>query len=307
MFIYAIIALACLSSAHSYDFSFSSCQDTTHQQSPINLVSSQSLYYDEKYFRFLTNNYNKLPTGLSWSVFPEERAVGFKPADQTNFGSFLLVKDWGMYNFFLQKVLFRLGSEHQIDGKSFDVEMQLVHVLDPNYYPPGKRISLNQNYLTISVFFNRTYDINPARSRLFEFSNLQGFSNGTNAAIPRDIKLHYMIQHQPSYLYEGTLTYPECQGSLWMIFSQFHYISQTDYANLASVIRKNQNLIDTTSLQNTRNIKKNVNTPVYRNWNDFDRMTPKPTLLAYNSATRINLSYISLTGLVFIIFCLILN
>jgi carbonic anhydrase len=298
----SFILIILIKIVNNYDFNSPSCQDTSIQQSPINIVSSQSLYFDEKYFRFLTNNYDNLIAGLAWSIFPEEMAVGFQPKNKTNFGSFIFVKDWAMYNFYLKKILFRVGSEHQIDGNNFDVEMQLVHVLDTNYLPPGRRVSLNQNYLTISLFFKITDDDYKSRTRLFEFMDLKSFSNGNSTGLPRDIKLRYIIQHQPSFLYEGTLTYPECQQSLWLVFSQFHLISKTDYSQLSKVINEK---IKSQSSGNTRSLQQGTKTAVYRNWNDLSRMKPNHSLMIYNISTRIHLSYKTILGFLYIMICLI--
>ncbi len=286
----------------NYDFSNPTCQDASIQQSPINIVTSQSLYFDEKYFRILTNNYHNILAGLSWSVFPEEMAVGFKPQNSSNFGSFIFVKDWAMYNFNLKKILFRLGSEHQIDGKSFDVEMQLLHVLDASYFQPGRRVSINQNYLTISVFFKITEDNDEGKTNLFEFMGLNSFSSGNSTVLPRDIKLRYIIQHQPSFLYEGTLTYPECQPSLWLVFSQYHLISKSDYSNLSKVINDKINLHGLNN-QNIRNLQPLTQANVYRNWNDLTRMKPNQTLMMYNSSTKLHLSQTTIFSFLFILIC----
>jgi hypothetical protein len=70
--------------------------------------------------------------------------------------------------------------------------------------------------LVISLFFKQTEDDNPGASRLFEFMNLEGFYNGTDSNMIKNIKLHHIIQHQPALLYQGTVTYPECLPALWM-------------------------------------------------------------------------------------------
>lgn len=287
-----LISMVLIGLAKAYDFNLNSCSANTTQQSPINLNSLNSTYFDEKYFRYLTNNYINPTTANNWTYFTEEKAVGIAPtAAQGDFGSFLLVKDWAMYSFRLTKILFRTHSEHSINGNFFDVEMQLVHTLDANYYPPGKRISLGLNYLVISIFFNSTSDTNPAKSLLFQFMNLTQFATTSqNPTMARNIKLFQIVQHQPSYLYQGTLTYPECQPALWMVFSNYHLIGATDLSNLVSVIKKNFS-DGTTTNYNTRDIFSNsfngLPTNVYRNWQETSKMISRPTLLSYGSAKHI--------------------
>lgn len=279
----------------SYDFLNPSCSIIEGQQSPINIQLEKSIYFDEKYFRFLTNNYDMLTVDNKWSYFPEEKAVGIAPTggNQTDFGSFIFVKDWAMHSYKLKKILFRTPSEHTIDGETFDVEMQLVHSIDGNYFPPGRRIDLQGNdHLVISLLFKVTSDDNPAKTLLFQFMNLQ---EGINASMSRNIKLHYIFQHQPSYLYSGTLTYPECEKSFWLVFSQYHFIGQSDYDNLKNMITQATGLTE-----NRRNLFPNTyDVEIYRNWNDKTYLIPKPTLMLYNSSSMIYMSYTFMMSMVF--------
>lgn len=298
-----VISLTILVFVKSYDFNTKSCSAAAGQQSPINLDISQSLYFDERYFRFLSNNYNPLTKDNSWQYFEEEKAIGIAPTkNQTNFGSFVFVKDWAMYNFNLQKILFRVGSEHQINGQTFDAEMQLIHTIDTNYYAPGRRINLGVSNLVISIFFQKTEDNNPGKTRLFDFMNLAGFvsGNSTNINMNRNIKLHYMVQHQPSLLYKGSLSYPECEPTLWLAFTQYHLIGAFDLSQLTLAIQSKVSLLDSTTKMNTRNIFSVApGTQVFRNWNDVSQLSPKPNLLAYSSSSYINFSYVTLMSLIF--------
>jgi carbonic anhydrase len=236
----------------------------------------------------------EIDTDYKWQIFPDERAIGIGPkSGNDNMGSFVFVKDWAMYNFDLKKILFRANSEHTLNGNHFDVEMQLVHSIDTNYYPPGKRVNLGVDFLVISIFFQITDNNNPARTKLFDFSNLKDFSN-----MSRKIKLWQIIQHQPSYLYQGSLTYPECEPALWMIFSQFHLISQSDFNLLLNKIQQN-NLADQTTKNNVRNIFNNDFSTVYRNWNELTKMSANPTLLTYNASSYINFSFVTIVAIIF--------
>jgi carbonic anhydrase len=114
----------------------------------------------------------------------------------------------------------------------------------------------------------------------------------------KNIKLHYIIQHQPSFLYSGSLTYPECQDAIWLLFSQYHLISETDYTRLVSVIQRRTSIIDATTRHNNRNLFATLpETEVYRNWNELSMLTPKPNLLAYNSASYVHINFVILISL----------
>jgi carbonic anhydrase len=284
-------------SASAYVLNNPSCLINSGQQSPININLENTIYFDEKYFRFLTNNYDMLTEENKWTYFENEKAVGIAPlgGNQTDFGSFIFVRDWAMYSYKLQKILFRTPSEHTIDNERFDIEMQLIHTIDGNYYPPGRRIDLQGvDHLVISLLFKVTSDDNPAKSLLFKFMNLE---SGINGKISRPIKLHHIIQHQPSYLYSGTLTYPECQKSLWLVFSQYHFIGQTDFNNL-----KNMITIATGTAENRRDMFSNTyDVEIFRNWNDKTNLIAKPTLMVYNSSSMMNLSYTLLMSMIFMI------
>ena len=125
-----VISLTILVFVKSYDFNTKSCSAAAGQQSPINLDISQSLYFDERYFRFLSNNYNPLTKDNSWQYFEEEKAIGIAPTkNQTNFGSFVFVKDWAMYNFNLQKVCTnspKSGKQNQQRSSSDTYSFQLI-------------------------------------------------------------------------------------------------------------------------------------------------------------------------------------
>jgi carbonic anhydrase len=290
-----IIAFSLLSLCKGYDIpDVTSCSIDTKQQSPINIEKDKTFYFDEKYFRFLTNNYDLLTENNTWTYFKEEMAVGIAPSgNQIDFGSFIFVRDWAMYSYRLKKILFRTPSEHTLEGEKFDAEMQLIHTVDGNYYPPGRRIDLQGvDYLVISVLFKVTDDNNPAKSLLFHFMNLE---KGIDANMIKPIKLFHIIQHQPSYLYTGSLTYPECQKSLWLVFSQFHLIGQTDFNNLKNLIQKATGLEN-----NARDIfSNNFDEEVFRNWNDKVNLIPKQTLMVYSSSSMLNMSYTFLMSIFF--------
>lgn len=265
-------------------YSFISC-------AKMDIKADQTVYYQEKYFRFLANNYDEIQQGDFWTSFPEEKGIGFKAVD--DFGSFVLVKDWSMYSFKLTKIVFRPYCPYTLDDKTFDAEMLLIHTIDNGYYPPGRRLYLGINYLVISVPFKKSSDLNPANDKLFHFMSLETFRNavlaGSNLKISpfKSIKLHQIIQHQPSYLLEKTLNY-NGNKALYMIFSQYHYISEKDYQFLQETCEqifgsnydwgKNVDFDDATKL------------PTYRNWDNPKELKPKATLMAYNSHWYLKLS-----------------
>ena len=205
----------------------------------LTLIPSNTLYYPEKYFRFLANNYDSIAQGDFWTTFPIEKGIGFEANE--DFGSFLFVKDWSMYSFKLRKIVFRPYCSYLLNSKDSinfcDAEMLLYHSIDNNYYPPGRRVDLGINYLVISVPFKISTLMNPANDKLFSFLQLDMFKDAIQnigniqSTFPRispfkPVKLYQIIQHQPSYLFENELIPGSNIKSLYLVFAKFHYISQ---------------------------------------------------------------------------------
>ena len=131
-----------------------------------------SYYYEEKYFRILSNNYDTIDPGTEWKEFDE----GYGFSAKKDFGSLILLKDWSMYNFKLTKVLFKKGSSFNYENNlEVKAEMWLIHTKDNGYYPPGRRIHLQQNYFILIVPFVETDNNNPAADSLLEYLNLKEF------------------------------------------------------------------------------------------------------------------------------------
>lgn len=263
----------------------------------LTLIPSNTLYYPEKYFRFLANNYDSIAQGDFWTTFPIEKGIGFEANE--DFGSFLFVKDWSMYSFKLRKIVFRPYCSYLLNSKDSinfcDAEMLLYHSIDNNYYPPGRRVDLGINYLVISVPFKISTLMNPANDKLFSFLQLDMFKDAIqnigniSSTFPRispfkPVKLYQIIQHQPSYLFENELIPGSNIKSLYLVFAKFHYISQLDYDNLNNVynslfVNDTQKLYLST-IESLATIISDKN--IYRNWDNANELEPTATLMAYN-------------------------
>ena len=278
----------------------------------LTLIPSNTLYYPEKYFRFLANNYDSIAQGDFWTTFPIEKGIGFEANE--DFGSFLFVKDWSMYSFKLRKIVFRPFCSYNLTSSSSsdnfcDAEMLLYHSIDNNYYPPGRRVDLGINYLVISVPFKVSTVLNPANDKLFQFLQLDMFKDAIqnigniSSTFPRispfkPVKLYQIIQHQPSYLFENELIPGSKITSLYLVFAKFHYISQLDFNNLKTVFDKFfEN--DTLYLNDSASISTIIgDDSIYRNWDNAKELEPTATLMAYNHCFYVKFS----TLLLFIIF-----
>lgn len=282
----------------SYTHNTGSCALSTVNQSPVNIQSDVTSFYDEKFFRILTNNYGSIPQNTTWKQYPNERSAGFEiPTTAT----LRIVKDWSIYQFNLKRILFRSRSEHKIDGKDFDVEMQLFHELDPNYSSPGRKQSISVKNLVISIFFQKQTNSTDEVDKLFQWTNLQGFANGdTSASFSRRILLGKVIQHVPSYLYQGTYTFPTCEETFWIIMTKYATISDLDLSNLNKVLAP---MKDSTTNSNARDINVFFNSKnVYRNFKNQERMLIEKSYFRY-----VNSGYLKLTMLMFVIIAIFYN
>jgi len=256
---------------------FSNCQKK--------LYSSESLYYEEKYFRILSNNYDTIEPGTYWTYFNNENSIGFKA--KKDFGSLVILKDWSMYNFKLIEIHFKNVCSFIYENIQCQAEMWLYHTKDNGYYPPGRRIYLEQNYFVIVVPFVLAHNKNPAIDSLFKILNLADYvkeeDNNVHISPEKSIKLYQIIQHQPSYLFEGEF---KDNSALFMVFTQYHLISVDDYNNLNQKLNQNQFH------------PLNIISDIYRNMKNEIELKPKITLMAYNDSNYIKLSLIFLFFLI---------
>ena len=260
--------------------SFSSSDD-------LDLNFEESYYYEEKYFRILSNNYDSIDPGNFWTSIKgssgtEILGVGFEA--KKDFGSLILLKDWSMYNFKLTKIIFRnnCSFKFEVNNKNCSAEMLLYHTKDNGYYPPGRRIFIRQNFFVIVVPFFEADDKNPSNDLLFKFLNLEKYSQNTNNVTPeKPVKLYQIIQNQPSYLFEAKFDNKE---TLFMFFTQYHFISKSDLGNLkkvCSVINANKII---TKYEDTDN----NDIKIYRNMKNSQKLNPKVSLMVYSKANYLN-------------------
>jgi hypothetical protein len=251
-----------------------------------NITSSNSFYYEEKYFRILSNNYDSIDPGNFWDIIKaqdENRYLGIGFNAKKDFGSLILLKDWSMYNFKLTKIIFRNGCSFKIEDKECDAEMLLYHTKDNGYYPPGRRIFMKENFFIIAIPFFKADENNPSNDLLFQFLNLGKFSqNGINITPLKPVKLYQIIQNQPSYLFEGKF---DGKDTLFMVFTQYHFISNTDLINLKNALTKNN--INSTNIISFDSDNGKID-KIYRNMKNSEKLNPKVSLMIYSIANYLN-------------------
>ena len=241
----------------------------------LQLFPNNSYYYEEKYFRILSNNYEAIGQGQFWSK--EEEGYGFKA--RKDFGSIIILKDWSMYKFKLTKVIFRNNCTFKYDGEKCNAEMWLIHTKDNGYYSPGRRVFIKQNYFIIVVPFAKTDSLNPAIDMIFKFFRLKEYSKNRTSTIitpEKPIKLYQIIQNQPSYLFDGKY---HNKDTLFMVFTQYHFISEDDFKELSTLYENTSNLQDITNY-----VEKEYSGKIFRNVKNIKEIKQKVTLMAYSNS-----------------------
>ena len=242
----------------------------------LQLFPNNSYYYEEKYFRILSNNYEDIGQGQFWSK--EDEGYGFKA--NKDFGSIIILKDWSMYNFKLTKVIFRSNCSFEYDRGKCDAEMWLIHTKDNGYYSPGRRIFIKQNYFIIVVPFVKANNLNPAIDMIFKFIKLKEYSKNStcNITTEKPIKLYQIIQNQPSYLFDGQYNRKD---TLFMVFTQYHFISDNDFNDLSDLYKNK-------SISNSQDIfkydEKIYSGKIFRNVKNIKDIKQKVTLMAYSNS-----------------------
>lgn len=283
-----ILILIVINFTSSYDFIEPTCQDSAGQQSPVHILLNQTKFYQEKYFRLLNTNYSYLNT--TWQHFSNEKAIGFAGE-----GTVLFLKDWSMFRFNLTKVLFRSDSEHVVDGRYYNLEMQLVHELDDTYITNGRYLQAGVNKLVIHLFFTESFE-NETYSQFFNYTNFDGWSEVNYAAnnkvfFKRVLKLKQIVQNTPSYFYEGGISYPPCEQAWHVISPKFFGIRTEDLNRIKTAILRAGYTNNSTTLDNARNLHP-LGVTVYRNYEDVTLFKTVLSYLNYNTSKNIQISLI---------------
>ncbi len=181
-----------------------------------------------------------------------------------------------MYNFKLTQVLFRKECSFKYEDFDCSAEMWLYHTKDNQYYPPGRRIYLKQNFFVIVVPFLVSDNNNPGNDEILDYLNLERYSQtykNPNILISpkKPVKLYQIIQNQPSYLFDGIYNSTD---TLFMVFAHYHYISEKMY----DILNK------TCNVEIDINITQRSDEKIYRNVRKLEEIKPRATLLAYSNA-----------------------
>lgn len=269
-----VLTVSSLTMFKSYDFSASellahpNCDSKVTQQSPINIHIADSLYFDERNFRVLATNYTMNSADYVWTVLENERGIGF----EGNFGQLTLMKDWAMYKFNLNKIVFRTESAHTVDGQKFSGEVEFIHSIVDDRELIGKYIYPTSNYLVYTVFLYAKPNVDLSNydsySQLLTYLNIEGFNKSKTSGVisaSRNVVLAEIIRHEDQLFYEGRLTSGNCEKAWHIVNPKYQIITENQLKDLTSILT-NYKYITATETSNTRKIQVvDAKTSIYRN------------------------------------------
>lgn len=298
--------------AYIYSYTFTAddltknpnCALTVAQQSPIDVQSQDSVYYDETTFRITNVNYT-LPMNATWKSFSTEKAIGF----EEKFGSLIFIRNWSQYKFDLQKILFRYKSSHRINGQFYDAEIQFIHKLDSNYHAQGRYIQPDAEYLVYSVFLLSETDKSETYSKILEFLDIDKLAQTTTTTSTvvnplKDIKLGHLVRPGNQLFYDGRLEFSTCDKAWVVLEPKYQLIAPQELENLRISIKK-FGYITETEITNVRPIQTlDPGTTIYRNTDKAINIIQTASNVQFTKVDGLKMSlfvfFILVTALLFI-------
>lgn len=253
------------------------CNSSLSQQSPINLVISESKYYDERNFRILNSNYTfSTDNGYLWKSFPQKKAIGF----QGKFGNLTIMKNWALNIYQLNEILIKGGkSAHKINNMYYDGEIHFVHSLVNDTKILGRYLKPSANKLVIVVPFLAKENLNNIEkiSNLFNDLNIIGFNmnKSGDVNITKSIRLEKLIKHDDQLLYEGTLEEIPCEKAIYIINMKYQLIKKTENDAIVEIL----NSFNFTNSRDIQNILQK--TKIYRNSENLTDFFIEPSNIQY--------------------------
>lgn len=222
----ASLALVCLlwrlsKSQNAFSYQCSGCDwpgacQESELQSPINILEYQSTCDVSHTFK-----YQAIADSVDVSILQDPSGV-IAYAYFLDF--FLRDLDDSFVGFNSTAIKFRMPSEHQLNGKIFDLEMQITGHRKPEY-------TSKLSSATISVLFNqvpeqeRVFSSDPVytTTKIFDDLDISKLGNRSSTFPAQFIS---EMAASAYYFYQGTLTEPSCDPHQWVVFMSFLFISK---------------------------------------------------------------------------------
>ncbi len=214
----------------------------TTNQSPIDIPSfskSNSIYNTtQDYIQIIETDYKQIKGNSSakfLTLFQQRFWVKLE-----NMGRLNISKNETSLYYKLEYAQIHMPSEHTIDGKKYDMELQIKHTkrvfwqrINGLFNDPDSKT----DHLIVAVLFNRTiegkdYPDNPdIKSMKLDVIRSE---NNTNSTIIENFNFDkYVNKSNAFYSYSGSLTNPLCNSPVdWIIFEDIQQLSFAQYENM---------------------------------------------------------------------------
>lgn len=199
------------------------------RQSPIDLdVSKSQIIKDNSILNILFNDYRTIKAG-NLTLY-ENHNFGYN-LDGTD--SLWISRRGVPYQYFLLGFHIHIDSEHTISGKTYDLELHLVHGKNKNYLSSRNITDEDTNdYLVVGTFFQS--DSNSTNNKLLESMNWESRSTFTN------LNLSPLAQPTMNYFhYSGSLTTPDCVEKVnWIVNEKVQTMSVQQIKTIKDWVNK---------------------------------------------------------------------
>lgn len=208
------------------------CKLDDEKQSPIDILEYQSTCTGSHTFEY------KVEKGdIPITIKNDPTSILF----ESNFIEFFFINLKGEFlGFQSQIVKFRSPSEHYIDGKQQDVEMQIYGKLKPTFF------SLDHEYAVFSILMQEISE----EERKFKFQAASDYTDLLNLLKPWNLgekTINFSdwfdkeIGLEPTYFYyEGSLTEPPCAQQVpWIVLDTIFPITTVEKLNFANMFQNN--------------------------------------------------------------------
>ena len=192
-------------------------------QSPIDIPEISNCDLSNEIIKIVSVNY----TPISEKTLEFAHNYTFK-VDSLTHGNITIILNRTEYVYELNNLHFHLNSEHTINGKSYSMEMHMVHTLKKE--DEIKDPLFANRYLVIGVIFEPDLNVkdNYFISQL-HFGN-QSFIHNLNAN-------SFILENKNFYYYHGGLTTPGCDESVnWIVMEDIYKMSYRQFEEFKKYI-----------------------------------------------------------------------
>ncbi|XP_013414685.1 carbonic anhydrase 2 [Lingula anatina] len=213
------------------------------KQSPINILSADA-EEDLTLKPFKLNGYNSVPANAEWVIENNAHTVqvSIKSGEYSVQGgglprNYKLLQfhwHWGMTS--------KEGSEHTVNGKSYPMELHLVHYAS-NYTSPGDALDKTNGLAVLGFFIDVQAEDNPFWEGVVNMMSKVAYG-GTSAPMPPVILAELLPNPDKLnefYRYGGSLTTPGCfESVIWTVFTEPIRLSERQLQKFRLFLRFNK-------------------------------------------------------------------